>query len=200
MGQFSISANIDGVKPSILSVKDRIGGGSYSTVKRHLDAWLAERLRSEDAGINAPESVIERGNEFARALWAIAVREAEKGAAVVKEAAENAVAQVTDDLEIAQSEIGRLEGVEQGLATQLAASQAKLSAADKSISELTVRASKTDDLQQRLAAAEEALAAERAGAQAKAVEAARLQGECDALRKQVHDLTAALSDRGTDKG
>jgi hypothetical protein len=33
----------EGLDPSIMAVQSRIGGGSYSTVKRYLDVWKQER-------------------------------------------------------------------------------------------------------------------------------------------------------------
>ena len=33
----------DGTEPSIVNVQAKIGGGSYTTIKRYLDAWNVQR-------------------------------------------------------------------------------------------------------------------------------------------------------------
>jgi len=53
-----------GDDPSILAVQGQIGGGSYSTVKRFLDAWKAER-KSAAPVIEVPPDVAARGEELA---------------------------------------------------------------------------------------------------------------------------------------
>ena len=36
---------VEGVEPSIVAVQRRIGGGSYSTVKKHMASWAEQRAR-----------------------------------------------------------------------------------------------------------------------------------------------------------
>jgi hypothetical protein len=48
---------LEGSEPSILAVQSRIGGGSYSTVKRFLDVWKQERAEAATAAPDTPPEV-----------------------------------------------------------------------------------------------------------------------------------------------
>ena len=54
----------EGLDPSILAVQSRIGGGSYSTVKRYLDAWKQERAQVHAAATDTPPAIQSKGQEF----------------------------------------------------------------------------------------------------------------------------------------
>ena len=66
-----------GEEPTILSVQRQIGAGSYTTIKRMLDAWQAEQVNTSPPAI-VPDTVVARGAEFTRALWAQAATLAEE--------------------------------------------------------------------------------------------------------------------------
>ena len=99
---------------------------------------------------------------------------------------------ISDDLEIAQKEIARLEGVTEAAHVEIANLQARLEAQGAELSELVIKASRVDDLERRLLNSDDALRACRAESEARAIEASRVTGEAEALRKQVQELTAAL--------
>src|SRR6185436_1798349 len=67
-----------GQEPSIIAVQERIGGGSYSTVKRYLDEWKAQRQAVKQQAADVPEELVTRGNAFIHALWARAASLAEE--------------------------------------------------------------------------------------------------------------------------
>ena len=58
-----------GEEPSIIRVQAVIGGGSFSTVKKHLDAWKAQRQVAAAAPVVAPSEIMQRAAEFGRLLW-----------------------------------------------------------------------------------------------------------------------------------
>src|SRR6185295_15875411 len=77
-----------GKEPGIIAVQERIGGGSYSTVKRHLDDWKAQRQATQQRAMDLPEEIVTRGNEFIRSLWAMASEQAEQRLAQAREEAQ----------------------------------------------------------------------------------------------------------------
>lgn len=176
--------------PTIVTVQEHIGAGSYTTIKRHLDAWIKSQATAE--AVELPESVAAKSAELGRALWSVAVRESEKRAQEAKDAAAVRVAAMAQELEAAQAEIARLESVEalqaakaEELSSQLAQTLLALKAAE-------LLAARVPDLEQRLHAEQSALAAARQESTSKAVEVGRLTGETDALRRQLSEVTAAL--------
>lgn len=44
---FTVSDQLQagGTEPTILTVQERIGGGSYTTIKRYLDTWKQQQTR-----------------------------------------------------------------------------------------------------------------------------------------------------------
>jgi len=63
----------EGRKPTIQAIRQRLGGGSYTTISRHLASWREQR-RPEPEQPPVPESV----QEIARRLWAEAWRLSEE--------------------------------------------------------------------------------------------------------------------------
>lgn len=96
----------EGVRPSILLVQQRLGGGSYSTVKRHLDAWLSRDKPETSAGssISAPESLTRAFGAAGHALWTACIAEAERGVAARLNAQE-------ERLKAMENRIQALEGL-----------------------------------------------------------------------------------------
>jgi hypothetical protein len=81
-----------GEEPSIINVQARIGGGSFSTVKRYLDAWKEAQVAAP-AQVEAPPAVQEQAAAFRRAVWQTTVALAEHLSAQVCAEAERQVAQ-----------------------------------------------------------------------------------------------------------
>lgn len=182
----------EGVKPTLLLVRERIGGGSYTTVQRHLDAWLAEQAQAAVAD-PVPDEVTAIAEQAAQNIWAAANRQAQSQAHAIREAAQNKVAEISDDLDIARKEIERLEGLAAQAEERARQLEGRLQTAEAALVEARITASKCDDLQSRLSASEGALAESREIAKASAVDAARQSGELEALRAQVQSLTQALA-------
>lgn len=191
----------EGAEPSIVAVQSRIGGGSYSTVKRFLDVWKQQRAEAATAAPDTPAEVQARGQEFARAVWALASREAQREAQQAKDEAYAEVAAVRGELTGASTEIARLEGVEAEQAAVIEQRQTKLREVELALTEAQTQARRVPDLEHTLAAVRAELDAARKDATDKAVQVGKLSGELEALRAQVAELmTVFKQQQGSDKG
>lgn len=183
---------VEGAEPSIVAVQARIGGGSYSTVKKFLDVWKQERAEAATAAPETPAEVQAKGQEFARIVWALASREAQAEAQQAKDEAQAAVAAVRVELAEATNEIARLEGVEAAQAATIDQQSAKLREVELALAEAQTQARRVAELEKSLADLRAELDASRKDATDKAVEAGRLAGEAEALRAQVRELMDAI--------
>lgn len=182
----------EGIKPSILTLREKIGGGSYSTVSRHLEAWQAEQAVNPALSIELPPAAETAALDMAKTIWALAERDITAKTAAIREAAENKVAMISDDFDIAKKEIERLDGLLEESQAKVEAAQKVITAKDAELNELRVQASRADDLEKRLVAAEAALAASRAESEARAIEASRSVGVIESLREQIAGLTNTI--------
>ena len=183
----------EGLEPSIIAVQSRIGGGSYSTVKRYLDAWKQERAQMHAAATDTPPAIQAKGQEFAHSVWVLACAQAQREAQAVKDEARAEVAAVRADLAGATSEIARLEGIEAAQAAELDAQQSKLRQVELALAQAQAQARRVPELEQSLVQLRTELDAARKEASDKAVEAGRLAGEADALRTQMREWMATIS-------
>lgn len=183
---------LEGLEPSIVAVQSRIGGGSYSTVKRFLDVWRQQKAEAATAAPDTPAEVQVKGQEFARAVWALASREAQREVQQAKDEASAEVAAVRGDLAEATTEIARLEGVESDQAATIEQQGARLRDAELALAEAQAQARRVPELEKSLAEIRAELDAARKESTDKAVEAGRLTGEAEALRAQVRELMAAI--------
>lgn len=183
---------VEGAEPSIVAVQARIGGGSYSTVKKFLDVWRQQRAEAATAAPDTPAEVQAKGQEFARAVWALASREAQAEAQQAKDEAHAEVAAVRVELADANNEIARLEGVEAAQAETIELQAAKLREVELALAEAQTQARRVGELEKSLADLRAELDASRKEATDKAVEAGRLAGEAEALRAQVRELMDAI--------
>ena len=187
-----------GDDPSILAVQGRIGGGSYSTVKRFLDAWKAER-KSAVPIIEVPPDVAARGEELVRSLWGAAHGLAEQRIAEVRGDADQQVRQARAELQAAEMTIARLEAEADQAAQQLDAVQGQLVEARTSLEEARTAArvaeARTTEQERQIADLWRQGAQHREeleAARAQAIDQARLTGELNALRQQLHDQAALI--------
>lgn len=183
---------VEGAEPSIVAVQARIGGGSYSTVKKFLDVWKQERAEAATAAPDTPAEVQAKGQEFARIVWALASREAQAEAQQAKDEAQAEVAAVRVELAEVNNEIARLEGVEVAQAETIDQQAAKLREVELALAEAQTQARRVAELEKSLADLRAELDTSRKEATDKAVEAGRLAGEAEALRVQVRELMDAI--------
>lgn len=179
-----------GSEPSIVAVQARIGGGSYSTVKRWLDVWKQQRAEAAAAAPETPPEVQAKGQEFARAVWVLATKEAQREVQQAKEDAQIEIAAIRSELDEATGEIARLEGIEGEQAAALEDARMRLRETELALVEARTQARRVPELEKALAETQAVLEIARKEATDRAVEAGRLEGEVEALRSQVRDLTA----------
>lgn len=182
----------EGIQPSIVTVQDKIGGGSYTTIKRFLDEWNSHMVQLTQATIEPPSFVTEKSVELGRTLWALAIQQANKDTQAAKDEAERKVATIGSELEFAQKEISRMEEIEESQNELLERTLSQLSSVTADLTEALSKAAMVPDLEARLAAAQADAKAARKEATDKAVEAGALAGEAESLRTQLREITAAL--------
>jgi hypothetical protein len=191
-----------GEEPSIIRVQAVIGGGSFSTVKRALDAWKAERQVAAAAPVAAPPQIVQRAAEFGRLLWQEAASLAAQEVNRVREEARRQVEQARVAEVEAEQAIARLEAEVEVQSQQLAEAlreraearagleQAQV-AAQVNAARFEAQAERVTDLQRQV----EAQAGELAQARAELVAQARLVGEVEALRREVEALRPPPTER-----
>lgn len=100
----------ENIEPSILNVQNRIGAGSFTTVKRFLDEWEAQVVSK--APVEIPSIVSERAQTLVQTLWTSANQLAQQESQKVKEEALADVSAARKELSDALNELQRLERVE----------------------------------------------------------------------------------------
>lgn len=197
---------LEGIEPTLTAVQGRTGG-SYTTVKRHLEAWEAKR-KGEIAAVDLPADVEARGREFVQALYAHALHDAKAAVAEPLALAEAARDKAEGRLAGAESEVARLEGIEQEQASRIdtliqRVRELEMSTAAQQAT-IQEKALAAERLEAQLAEAHRALAArdqELAGLRASAKAVEGLQGQLDALQRTVQGLTATTgADASVAKG
>lgn len=183
----------EGATPAIVTVQQRIGGGSYTTIKRFLDAWRAKQAAVDVARTELPESVEAKGKEFAIAVWTLAKQVASQDAQAAKDAAAAEVATVREELTSALQEVARLEANEVQRIETITQQETRIRDLELALADAQAQARRTMELEQAL---EEA----RGEAAAKAIEVGRLAGEAEALRHQVAGLMEAIKSIGKGNG
>ena len=185
----------EGKEPSMTFVQERTGG-SYTTVKRHLEAWAAKR-KGEIVAVDLPDDIAARGRDFVQALYAHALHGAKAAVAEPLALAEAAREKAEGLLAGAEAEVARLEGVEQEQSGRVEAltqrvRELEMSAAAQQAT-IQEKAAAAARLEAQLAEAQSALAArdqELAGLRASTTAVEGLQGQLDALQRTVQGLTA----------
>lgn len=183
---------LEGQEPSIVAVQAQIGGGSYSTVKRYLDVWRQERAEAAASAPDMPSEIAAKGAEFARTVWAMASRQAQRDAQGVKDAAAKAEAALRGELVGAQAEIARLEQTDAHQAETIEQQAAKLREIELALAEVQAQARRVPELESTLADTRAQLDAARRDVSEARERAAGLAGQMEALASQNAALLAAL--------
>ena len=173
-----------GEEPTIVSVQARIGAGSYTTVKRHLDKWREQRTRV--SVVEAPPEITERGATFVRDLWTAAVALAEKQLAVTRETASREVELARKGQADAEAALERVEQEVEGLREQLAGREQAFAAQAEELAQsraaLGAEQARSVELQRQTQELRADLERHQAGGRA---EYDRLATEMAALKEQV---------------
>ena len=182
-----------GSEVTLLSVQSRIGGGSYTTVKRLLDEWKTKRSTIDPSQVNdLPPEISEKAREFAIATWIHARTLSNKDLQATKEAANEEITQVKTELDQALQEVARLESVEVQREEQAFEHERK-------IRELEIALVDAKSQVKKMGALEKSLESMQKEVLAKSVEVGKAQGEIETLRAQVENLTGTIRAFGKGK-
>jgi predicted RNase H-like nuclease (RuvC/YqgF family) len=187
-----------GEEPAIISVQEKIGGGSYTTVKRFLAAWKTQQ-EAQPPAIEVPEAIATRGATFVRELWSAAAALAEQHSAQVREEAQRQVEAAQAALVSAEAAIARMESEGEEQAQRLASQEQAITALRDELAQArsasqvaearaAEQAQRVEDLQQQVQQRDTELAQARAAA----LDQARLAGEVTALQRQLQEQTALI--------
>lgn len=187
-----------GEEPTIIRVQAIIGGGSFSTVKRYLDAWKAQRQVAVAAPVAAPAEIMQRAAEFGRLIWQEASTLAAQEVTRIRDEARRQVEEARTAMTEAEQVIDRLEAVVEEQTGQLEVAQRERDEAKAALGQAQVAVQvaevRLEEQGQRLADLQrqvEAQAVDLAQARAELLAQARVAGEIEALRRQFDELTAS---------
>ncbi len=162
-----------GTDPTIITVQERIGGGSYTTVKRYLDAWKQQQTRQPV--VEVPADVTAQGMVAIQALWTTAAQLAHEQVAHDRAEVQRQVVEAQAALAAAEGAITRQEVEAEQLGAQLSDQQQQI-----------------DELTAQLAQARTDAAAASAMLQEQGERVRDLQQELERAHTQHATLTATL--------
>jgi Plasmid replication region DNA-binding N-term len=124
-----------GQTPSIITVRQHIGGGSYSTIKHHLDAWFVKRKIQQNQ-LPVPDPLAAKGVEFVHLLWGVALDHRDGHMAHLREESQRQIAEVKNALSMAEQTIAHLEMDIDQLHQELAESRSALDVAQERLTHI----------------------------------------------------------------
>lgn len=188
---------LTGEEPSIIAVQEQIGGGSYTTVKRYLEQWKAKQKRQPP--IELPPEIASQVNQVVGDLWASAANLAEQRSAEIRQAAQRQVNEAQAALASAEAAIARLESEAEQQAQQLASQEQHLTTLRQELAEARsvaqIAEAHSNDLTQQLAELQrqaQQREAELAEARNTTINQAHLQGQIEALQRQLAEQSALI--------
>ena len=174
-----------------------MGGGSYTTIYRHLEAWRTSRpaLVNPVIAMDLPEPV---QTAFV-AAWKVAASEAAREVSAIRDKAAEDVRAASKQLNEALEQMSRLEAEANADADEieiLKMTTAELEAAKQKLeNENAALKAKAEQLEHQVAH----LASVEAAKEAAVKEAAQLSGQMEQLNKQNADLLSLLGHRDKQK-
>lgn len=189
-----------GKRVTTISVQSHLGGGSFTTVQKYLEAWQQTQRDQRAAVVDVPSVVVERGMTLLRQVWQAAQAEAGEEIAQTREETEAQLAEMRDQLAEALLAVQRQEAENTDQAQALATLEAQVAAHQAERDEARTEA--------RVNAVQAAAAAERVqelqarlDAQASvSLELAQLQGAHGALQRQVEEQAATIKSLASGRG
>lgn len=186
-----------GHEVSAHSLFKAMGGGSYTTIYRHLEAWRQTRpaLVNQVVAIDLPEPV---QTAFV-AAWKVAASEAAREVSAVRDKAADDVKAANKQLHEALEQMGRLEAEAEADTNEIEALKAhngELEATvQKAENDKAALTAKAEQLELQVAH----LAKVEAAKESAVKEAAQLIGQMELLHKQNTDLLDRLAQRDKQK-
>lgn len=163
-----------GRDPTYDELIEAVGGGSNSTLKPFLETWQRNRPTLH----TVPSALANTAIGFVTDLWGQAMREAQKAFEAYKTAADDDVATVARQRDIAIGEIERFE-------TELDSERRKTESLRVQCAELQVRVQQADQLGQRVRELEQQLQQVRDQREAAKLDAGQARGQVTALERQL---------------
>lgn len=128
---------LEGKRVTVMNVRTKLGGGSYSTITPLVKQWREERAEKEVLSASLPDELEDAVDDFARRLWLEAskiadarVVAAEKAARECEEALEQNTAALEVEILRMEKEVGAAAGKLNKLNAEIAAERSKAAAAD----------------------------------------------------------------------
>ena len=140
----------EGGDPSIIAVQERVGGGSYTTIKRLLDEWQKERIQKSVELSKVPVDLSSKGADLVHTIWSAANALAQKDVVAIQEKAAQKLEVARRELAEATAEITRLEAIENDLIAENERIAAQLREMELMVARLEVDAARVAELQQDL--------------------------------------------------
>lgn len=108
---FKVAAEMAGrgEEPTIISVQEAIGGGSYSTVKRYLDEWAKENEGVKRPPVQLPEAAVKKLMELGVHVWELLSADFQQQIESIRVAAREELVAARAECAQAEQIIGRLE-------------------------------------------------------------------------------------------
>ncbi|WP_395147928.1 DNA-binding protein, partial (plasmid) [Moraxella atlantae] len=110
----------EGIKPTQTAVRERLGGGSFTTIAEALKTWRQEQhTTAQLAEVVLPNDLAERSHTLIAQLWETAQQLANERLAKEREALEHKEALMTAEVEEAQQIVKTIEAEQAELTAQL---------------------------------------------------------------------------------
>lgn len=195
------SLDAEGIKPTLQAVRKKLGGGSFSTISDAMTEWKAKKA----AAIGKPKeplpaALIERLGEVGAELWTMAMDashgrlEDERRALAEKHA--EMEARLTEAVELADSLTQDVETL-RGQVHELAATKRQCEKVTEQLGEQKRRSGEElNRAMQKVQTAEAVAMEDRKVAREATERAAKLEGQVEAYRTQLGELSAAVKALG----
>lgn len=167
----------DGVAVTIKSVQSRVGGGSFTTVKRYLDEWMKTIKDREVQAADLPEQLNGIMNRAAVEIWCIARAESRIEVTRLQQEMQQAKAAQETQLKEALDEVHRLEKHELLRIDEMRALAETVKAAELCNAALSERLRAAEAVQEDLRVCRDQLQASQEKLIEVVARAARLEGQ-----------------------
>lgn len=141
-----------GLRVTSTLIRERLGGGSFATILKHLRNWEAQRESAVDDIQTMPPQLMSVGETLVAKIWGVAHRLAQQEVGNIKKLQIETESNLTANLRESLNEIQRLEHAEKASQQTLSSLQAQLHDAELRVAEVNERARL---LQQELTSARE---------------------------------------------
>jgi chromosome segregation ATPase len=176
-----------GKRISTIAVQGHLGGGSFTTVQKYLEAWQQTQRDQRVAVVDVPSAVVERGMTLLRQVWQAAQAEASQEITQTREDTEAQLSEMRDQLAEALLAVQRQEAENADQAQALVAQEAQVATLqaerDEARTEVRVHAAQVSAAVERVQELQTRLDAQASVS----LELAQLQGAHGALQRQVEE-------------